>query len=164
MKSSALVLAATILVATPVFAAPKKHAAHSTIGQRGKAQPAESYPATEEDPIPMVPNVAVAAAPTAVTPATALPQVPTAPAPAMQVPVKTALEPSFDAVPEDQVTALSKRLKLTEELIRKYHRAYDYRTHTVRELEVILAKLDNASAAATPPAEAPSDSEVSTEQ
>ena len=49
---------------------------------------------------------------------------------------------SYDLVPSDQLDPLAKRLQLVELLIRRHARAYDYRTHTVRELGMILAKLD----------------------
>jgi hypothetical protein len=54
---------------------------------------------------------------------------------------------SYDLVPSDQVDPLAKRLALVETLIRRYSRAYDYRTHTVRDLQMILAKLEAANAA-----------------
>jgi hypothetical protein len=49
---------------------------------------------------------------------------------------------AYDPVPSDQIDALGRRLQLTDALIRRHGRAYDYRTHTVRDLELILAKLD----------------------
>lgn len=49
---------------------------------------------------------------------------------------------SYDPVPSDQINALGRRLQLVDALIRRHGRAYDYRTHTVRDLELILAKLD----------------------
>lgn len=55
---------------------------------------------------------------------------------------------SYDPVPSDQINALSRRLQLTDALIRRHGRAYDYRTHTVRDLELILAKLDASLASA----------------
>lgn len=54
----------------------------------------------------------------------------------------------YDPVPADQVDALSKRLKLVEELIRKHGRAYDYRTLTIKELEALIEGL---SAPKAPP-------------
>jgi hypothetical protein len=61
---------------------------------------------------------------------------------------------AYDPVPSDQVDALTKRLQLTETLIRRHSRAYDYRVHTVRELEAILVQLDGpvAPKPATPAA------------
>jgi hypothetical protein len=43
---------------------------------------------------------------------------------------------------------MGRRLQLVDSIIRRYGRAYDYRTHTIRELEQILAKL-NASTHST---------------
>jgi uncharacterized protein YkwD len=48
----------------------------------------------------------------------------------------------FDHVPSDQVDSIARRLKLVEVLLRKYGRAYDYRIHTLSELETILANLE----------------------
>lgn len=73
------------------------------------------------------------------------------PRPLASVPAPAKLPDSalaYDPVPSDQVDALSKRLQLVDLLIRRHARAYDYRTHTVRELELILAKLE-ASASMT---------------
>lgn len=52
---------------------------------------------------------------------------------------------SFDAVPEDQVQPLLRRLKLVEALIQKHARAYDYRVITSKELEVILNSLERSN-------------------
>jgi len=51
---------------------------------------------------------------------------------------------SFDPVPPAQAESIAQRLKLVEILIRKYGRAYDYRMHTLRDLESILMQLDAA--------------------
>lgn len=48
----------------------------------------------------------------------------------------------FDLVPENQIEPIASRLELVGEIIRKHRRAYDYRVHTVKELEQILAALD----------------------
>jgi hypothetical protein len=48
----------------------------------------------------------------------------------------------FDPVPSDQVDALSRRLTLVNELIRRHHRAYDYRAYTVQDLQTLVAQLD----------------------
>ncbi|MBY0471018.1 hypothetical protein K2X30_07590 [bacterium] len=48
----------------------------------------------------------------------------------------------FDQVPEVQAEAIASRLKIVEQMILKHGRAYDYRTHTVAELQKILARLD----------------------
>jgi hypothetical protein len=57
---------------------------------------------------------------------------------------------AYDPVPSDQVDGMGRRLKLVEELIRRHGRAYDYRVHTVRELESVLAKLDGVRKASVP--------------
>jgi hypothetical protein len=62
-----------------------------------------------------------------------------------------ALSPeSFDLVPSDQAHPVIRRIHLVEEIVRRHARAYDYRTHTVRELEQILAKLDAAAPGGAP--------------
>ncbi len=53
---------------------------------------------------------------------------------------------SADRVPEDQKSALSERLVVVQDIIRRHNLAFDYRTHTVAELKEILAKLDAAKA------------------
>jgi hypothetical protein len=66
--------------------------------------------------------------------------------------------PAYDPVPSDQKDSMSRRLKLVDMLIHRYGRAYDYRMHTVRELEAVLAQLDGAAApthASSEPAPAP---------
>jgi hypothetical protein len=84
---------------------------------------------------------------------------PVAPAP-LQAPMETAplqnriTGPYFDAVPSDQAESIAKRLKVVEVLLRKYHRAYDYRSHTYHELLEILAELDRGTSSA-PVAPAP---------
>jgi hypothetical protein len=57
---------------------------------------------------------------------------------------------TYDTVPASQSDALIQRLKIVENLIRKYGRAYDYRTHTLKELELIQSTLESAAAPATP--------------
>src|SRR5262249_42158984 len=56
----------------------------------------------------------------------------------------------YDPVPVGQAEPLSRRLRLVDEMIRKYGRAYDYRIHTVKELEAILADLDAQARPAQP--------------
>lgn len=56
--------------------------------------------------------------------------------------IQSGLRGAFDAVPSDQADSLVRRLKIVEALITRHGRAYDYRIHTVRELEAILASLD----------------------
>lgn len=48
----------------------------------------------------------------------------------------------FDLVNTDQVGELQKRLQLTEQILKKHERAYDYRLLSVKELKEILQKLD----------------------
>ena len=65
------------------------------------------------------------------------------PAPAEETAATEATEktPAYDSVPSDQTDSIIKRLQLTEELVRKYGRAYDYRTHTTQSLQAILSDL-----------------------
>lgn len=60
---------------------------------------------------------------------------------------KTAAAPAYDPVPASQAEPIIKRLKLVEELIRKYGRAYDYRNHTLKQLEGVLASLEGRQGA-----------------
>lgn len=55
---------------------------------------------------------------------------------------------AYDAVPAGLASALERRLELTRALIEDHGRAYDYRVHTIKELETIQVKLDAARAAA----------------
>jgi hypothetical protein len=48
----------------------------------------------------------------------------------------------YDRVPTTQTDGISYRLRLVEEILRKHGRAYDYRSLTVKDLELILAELD----------------------
>lgn len=50
---------------------------------------------------------------------------------------------AFDPVPEQSTDSIAKRLRVVGTLIRKYGRAYDYRTHTLGELLQILTQLDS---------------------
>lgn len=54
----------------------------------------------------------------------------------------------YDTVPNSQAEPLVRRLRLVQELITKYGRAYDYRSLTVTALQEILAQLDSESAQA----------------
>ena len=49
----------------------------------------------------------------------------------------------FELVPANQAEPIIHRLKIVEELIRKHGRAYDYRMHTIKELQSILSQLDS---------------------
>ncbi|MBL7716871.1 MAG: hypothetical protein JNL01_15505 [Bdellovibrionales bacterium] len=93
-----------------------------------------------------VPKMAPAAAPELpAAPVAEAPNPPTNPIPvpvtatvaAAPAPVKT-----YDEVPDGLADALEKRLDLVEKLIRDHKRAYDYRSHTVKQLEEILEKLE----------------------
>jgi hypothetical protein len=48
----------------------------------------------------------------------------------------------YDPVPAAEVSSIRQRVHLVDLLLRKYGRAYDYRTHPVRELKAVLADLD----------------------
>lgn len=49
---------------------------------------------------------------------------------------------NFDEVPSDQAEAIVERLSLVEEILIKHNRAYDYRSHTQKELKTILSELN----------------------
>jgi hypothetical protein len=67
-------------------------------------------------------------------------------------------EAKFDAVPANQVEPIEERLKIVEEMIQKYGRAYDYRVHTLKELQEIQKSL--GSEAAAPRRESPMDAAI----
>lgn len=48
----------------------------------------------------------------------------------------------FDSVPEEHLKSLVERIQITQELLRKHRRAYDYRIHSASELRAILETLD----------------------
>jgi hypothetical protein len=50
----------------------------------------------------------------------------------------------FDPVPAKNRKMIAERLRLTEILIKKYGRAYDYRVHTVKQLRQILKLLEES--------------------
>ena len=140
-----LIALALSILSTPLQAAKKTKAP-------------EIYSAVEDevDPSPSAPK-AQAKAPRATPKAQA----------ANPNPVKAEkAEPLFDQVPAEQVEGIANRLKLIDTLLRKYGRAYDYRTHTFKELEKILAQLEGpppADAEPTlpaPPAEKPQDPQI----
>lgn len=58
---------------------------------------------------------------------------------------------NYDMVRADQADSIAGRLALVELLIVKFNRAYDYRIHTTRELETILAELERHGDALPPP-------------
>ena len=55
----------------------------------------------------------------------------------------------YDLVPAKQTESIARRLVLVDRLIREFGRAYDYRIHTVKELETILNDLEGAVPATT---------------
>ncbi len=112
------------------------------------AKTAATYPATEEGPSAEVINSAPGAR-TQYAPPTAPVTPPARPAPITQTQTAAPAPTShaqFDAVPNGQAEPLIRRLRLTEELVSKYGRAYDYRAMTVTELQTILAQLDAQAA------------------
>jgi hypothetical protein len=72
-------------------------------------------------------------------------------------PMAAQASPNYDTVPIEQTDAFVKRLGLVTEILKKYGRAYDYRMHTLKELETVLAELGRAEvksirvAPSTPP-------------
>jgi hypothetical protein len=62
----------------------------------------------------------------------------------------TATQEKFDPVPAEQVGLIVKRLRIVERLLREHGRAYDYRSHTLRELEEILNRLQASAPHGTP--------------
>ncbi len=49
---------------------------------------------------------------------------------------------AYEPVPSDKRDSLARRLQIVERLIREHGRAYDYRIHTLSELETILRRLE----------------------
>jgi guanyl-specific ribonuclease Sa len=93
-----------------------------------------------------------------------------APARALELPSETrsSVQPEkaelgeFFPVPKDQVQPIGRRLSLVEEIMTRHGRAYDYRAHTVQELQDILAQLETEAArAAATEVEAPRELKVS---
>ena len=109
---------------------PKKN-----ISKSSSPNTSETYAATEEDPhSPTVIDTS--------EPGEANPHEEISAAPAM-MPVPSAT--NFDPVPPTRVDSILKRVKLVETLLKKYGRAYDYRTVTTQDLEKILAQLESAT-------------------
>jgi len=120
----------------------------------------EVYAATDRNEMPVdeQPGFAVPAeSDPAAAPALALKQTrapvraakPKVPAPAAQPKVVSS---AFDSVPASQSEAILQRLKIVENLVRNYGRAYDYRTHTLKELQLIQSTLESTAAAQAPAA------------
>ena len=58
---------------------------------------------------------------------------------------------SYDPVPSDQAQAVARRLGIVARLILAHGRAYDYRTHTLRDLESILSSLEKVESGSPAP-------------
>jgi hypothetical protein len=56
-----------------------------------------------------------------------------------------AVSAPYDSVPTDQVKPIARRLQVVSEILSRFGRAYDYRSHTLRELEAILHGLEEAT-------------------
>jgi hypothetical protein len=87
------------------------------------------------------------------------PAAPTATLAAASAPKAASPAAAFDAVPANQSEAILQRLKIVENLVRKYGRAYDYRAHTLKELELIQSTLESTAAQAQ--VQAPAEAQVS---
>jgi len=94
-----------------------------------KAKP-EVYASTEGE----IEGPMIAPAPTDISPKPAAPR-------AVKAPV-------YEFVPADQVDGVARRLQVVGEIILRHRRAYDYRTHTVKQLQAILAQLDSQASEA----------------
>lgn len=102
------------------------------------------------------PKKAKARATAAAAPASVIETVPAIPS-AKPVAAATArlATASFDTVPAGQSDAILQRLKIVENLVRKYGRAYDYRAHTLKELQLIQSTLESTAAPVAAPQAAP---------
>lgn len=106
------------------------------VGDSAAEEPVvEGAPELQEPALPPAPAPVVAATPAEVAPMSRQ---------EARVDARTELreEIRFDAVPGPQKDAIRRRLQIVDLLVARYGRAYDYRTHTVRELEQIRANLD----------------------
>jgi len=54
----------------------------------------------------------------------------------------TKKENVFDSVPDEHINSIANRLRIIEQLLREHKRAYDYRSHTTKELFEILKALE----------------------
>jgi hypothetical protein len=128
---------------------PSEEVISSAPGYQGQQVAPQMNSAQESDaippPAPMNEPKAVSLAPTPPAP----PARTYAPLPTTNSKTFSTSSPTrFDAVPSAQAEPLLRRLRLTEELISKYGRAYDYRALTVTELQTILAQLEAQAAQA----------------
>lgn len=62
-------------------------------------------------------------------------------------PKTAAPKPLFEQVPAEHVESIAGRIKLVEQILRDYGRAYDYRVMTTRQLQAVLDRLDEQSKA-----------------
>lgn len=139
MKYPTVFMVMIALSASSALAAKKKPDVYSATEDTPSEEVIQSAPGysgaiTPEGPAP------VQIAPISTAKATQTPKlVATAP----QAPTTTT---QYDSVPSTQAEPLVRRLRLTEELITKYGRAYDYRAYTVTQLQAILGQLDSEAA------------------
>ena len=117
---------------------PKKN-----ISKSSATNPTEVYAATEEDP--HSPTVIDTSEPgeTDHEEISAVPAM--MPATTKTPPPSITAATKFDPVPPTRVDSILKRVKLVETILKKYGRAYDYRTVSSQDLEKILAQLESAS-------------------
>ncbi len=134
-------------------AAPETYAATESIGTAvpdtldGESSDSAEAQTTPPAPPPQAPGQVASAE-------AVLPSPPAPPAQA-HAPASVPAQPesaqaergAYDPVPSNQRAAIARRLRLAEKLILEYGRAYDYRIHTVAELEHILEKLQKGTQA-----------------
>ena len=150
LSTIAALLFLTGLSSTAHANIPKKNLSKSSA-----TKPAEVYAATEEDPhTPTLidtsePGDVTASEEVVAVPAMmAVPVVmpaPPIPAPKPKLAESVPAATKFDPVPPTRVDSILKRVKLVETILKKYGRAYDYRTVSSQDLEKILAQLESAS-------------------
>jgi hypothetical protein len=145
---AAVTLSALLLGPSPAWAAKKKRASST----QSSAGALETYSA--EDPDPMETSASAISIPAGeaagVAPASDRER-PGAPSAGSVRSQSTPLAPAsasrwqtaaFDRVPLTQADGIARRLRLVEDIMRRHGRAYDYRSLTVHDLEMILAELD----------------------
>jgi hypothetical protein len=130
-------------------------AAQAAIKTKKAPRVAETYAATEAEddasynakPVRIAPAALppspVVAPRAAALPAPRLAATPHLASPAVAGPAESA---AYDPVPSDQIASFMKRLQLVAVLLQRHGRAYDYRIHTVRQLETVLASMEAAQA------------------
>jgi len=117
MKTPNLLSAVLILV---LLASLPASAAQKRASKKKQTGSAEIFQAYEADPQDLPADAMVPVAPAAAAQQCNLPKF------------------SFDPVPNDLMDPIVKRIQLVTELVILHGRAYDYRIHTVAELEAIL--------------------------